>query len=155
MLLKKKISVACTLVTLVILGIAAATPPAPIYKNLKVLPKNTTHEELDSVMHLFNTALGVRCNFCHGPSKDNPRKTDFAADNKPEKEIARDMMRMTTRINKKFFNYKPNQEHPVPPVGCVTCHHGSPHPATQADKKETKTAAPAPAIAPAQAPAQP
>jgi hypothetical protein len=148
MFLKKKITVACTLIALVVLGIAASTPADPQFKNLKVLPKNITHEELDSIMHQFNSSLGVKCNFCHASQKDNPKKLDFASDDKPEKGAAREMMRMTTRINKKFFRYKPDAEHPVPPVGCITCHHGDPHPEAKAPKMEQKAPPPPPAAAP-------
>jgi Photosynthetic reaction centre cytochrome C subunit. len=135
---KKKLPVAGTLVALVVLGIAATAPADPTYKNLKVLPKNITHDELDSVMHHFNDALGVKCGFCHAQQKDNPKRLDFASDAKPEKDAARAMMRMTNRINKKFFKYKKDAEHPVAPVTCVTCHNGKSHPENQTPKKERK-----------------
>ena len=144
MFFKKKITVAGTLVALVVLGIAASAPADHTFKNLKVLPKNISHDELDSVMHMFNSSLGVKCNFCHAPQKDNPQKLDFSSDEKGEKNVTRDMMRMTERINKKFFHYKKDSEHPVPPVGCFSCHHGSPHPEANAPKK-----APAPPPQPA------
>jgi hypothetical protein len=144
MFFKKKITVAGTLVALVVLGIAASAPADPTFKNLKVLPKNISHDELDSVMHQFNNALAVKCNFCHASQKDNPRKLDFASDEKGEKNVTRDMMRMTTRINKKFFHYKKDDEHPIPPVGCITCHHGSPHPDAMAPKEERKAPPPPP-----------
>src|SRR5690606_10632552 len=86
-------------------GIAATRPAeSPSFKNLKVLPKNISHEKLESIMRGFNKSLGVKCNFCHARSEDN--KMDFASDKKGEKEIARDMMRMTLKINKKFFHVK-------------------------------------------------
>jgi hypothetical protein len=34
-------------------------------KNLKVLPKNISKEDLDKVMDGFKASLGVRCNYCH------------------------------------------------------------------------------------------
>ena len=136
MFLKKKITVAFTLIALVVLGIAASAPADPIYKNLKVLPKNITHDELDSVMHHFNNSLGVKCGFCHAAQKDNSRKLDFASDEKGEKNAARDMMRMTNRINKKFFHYKKDTEHPVAPVTCITCHNGKAHPENTTAKQE-------------------
>ncbi|WP_207511385.1 c-type cytochrome [Longitalea luteola] len=146
MFFRKKITVAGTLAALVVLGIAASAPAEPTYKNLKVLPKNISHEELDSVMHQFNRSLGVKCSFCHAPKKDNPRKLDFASDDKGEKNVARDMMRMTDRINRKYFNYKKGDQHAIPPVGCMTCHNGTPHPEAMApkeEKKEEKKTAPA------------
>jgi hypothetical protein len=127
---RKKLMVILVLIVLVTAGIAANTPPAdkPTYKNLKVLPKKINHDDLDKVMHEWTSSLGVKCNFCHAPVKDNPRKMDFASDEKPEKDIARNMFKMTARINKKFFHYSKSEQNPVPPISCITCHHGNPHP---------------------------
>lgn len=97
--------------------------------NLKVLPKNISHDDLRKVMSGFNTALGVKCNFCHAANSDDPKKLDFTSDAKPEKEIARDMMRMTSRINKKYFHLKNIYEpKAVLAVNCITCHNGKAHP---------------------------
>ncbi|MBC7850738.1 MAG: c-type cytochrome [Chitinophagaceae bacterium] len=125
----KKLVVISSLALAVVISIAASSPPAEPKRNLKVLPKNISAEDLDKVMDNFKDALGVKCNFCHAPQKDDPNKMDFASDAKPEKEIARDMMRMTTKINKKYFNVKPGKDkEALPPVTCATCHHGKPHP---------------------------
>ena len=98
-------------------------------RNLKVLPKNISNDELDAVMDHFKEALGVNCNFCHASQKDDTSKLDFASDEKPEKESARNMMRMSSKINKKFFHYKPSAENKeLPPITCKTCHNGKPHP---------------------------
>lgn len=100
-------------------------------KNLKVLPKNISHEELIVVMRNFNNALGVKCGFCHAPSKDDPKHMDFASDENPHKGVARDMVRMTNRINKKFFK----GSEPMT-VTCYTCHHGNEEPQSKpADSK--------------------
>ena len=98
-------------------------------KNLKVLPKDISDAKLDSIMQSYNVALGVDCNFCHAPAKDNERKLDFVSDEKPEKAIARSMMKLTVKINKKYFGAK----HAVitdstMAITCITCHHGTPHP---------------------------
>lgn len=137
MVVSKKTIIVGALVALVGISIAASRPPGT-HKNLKVLPKNISHDDLDKVMHEWTDALGVKCNFCHAPQKDNPRKVDFVSDEKPEKNIARDMFKMTGRINKKFFNFKKNDENAVPPVNCMTCHHGSAHPEAKGheEKKE-------------------
>jgi hypothetical protein len=131
MLFGKKTLVAIIAGLFIMAGIAATTPPeAPKYKNLKILPKNISKEDLDKVMDHFKTALGVKCSFCHAPSKDTAQKwPDFASDEKPEKLIARKMMKMTTKINKKFFADNKNEQGvAVPAVECMTCHRGSPHP---------------------------
>jgi hypothetical protein len=117
---------------LVVLFCAAASSPKqsePIYKNLKVLPKNISSKELQGMMvDDFQDGLGVTCNFCHANAKDG-RGLDFASDEKPEKEITRAMMRMTLGINKKYFKLK----HPMIgsaalAVTCNTCHKGTPFP---------------------------
>ena len=60
-----------SLIVLLLVAIVAmsftftSNPNPPRYANLKVLPKNTTKEQLDSVMKHFTAALGVKCNFCH------------------------------------------------------------------------------------------
>jgi len=100
-------------------------------KNLKVLPKNISKEELDKVMDDFKLALGVRCSHCHAPMKDNPRKMDFASDEKPEKETARKMMRMTAKINKKYFHSTLQEGKTITQIACVTCHNGKAEPGKQ------------------------
>lgn len=102
--------------------------PEPKAKNLKVLPKNISKEELDKVMDNFKLALGVRCSHCHAPMKDNPRKMDFASDEKPEKETARKMMRMTAKINKKYFHTVLQEGKTITQIACVTCHNGKAEP---------------------------
>lgn len=97
--------------------------------NLKVLPKDISHEDLDKVMDGFKAALGVKCSFCHAASKDDPKHLDFASDAKPEKDIARSMMKMTYRINKKDFHVKDvYNTKAVLAVNCITCHRGQAHP---------------------------
>lgn len=95
--------------------------------NLKVLPKNISHDELIAVMKDFNVALGVKCGFCHAPSAENPKSMDFASDANRHKEVARHMMRMTNKINKKYFN-KENREGKIKAINCATCHNGEKHP---------------------------
>lgn len=74
----------------------------PEFKNLQILPKDISEHDLDSVMHHFSQSLGVHCDFCHVRNKED-KKMDFAADTKPEKNIARRMMRMAVDINKNYF----------------------------------------------------
>ena len=127
----KKLSAALTFIAFIILGIAATTPPDEHpHKNLKVLPKNISHEDLDKVMDGFKEALGVKCNYCHAPSKDTTNHhLDFASDEKPEKNIARHMMRMAAKIHKKYFSYNKDEKgESEPEVTCITCHRGNPHP---------------------------
>lgn len=115
--------VICALV-FIVTAFAAALPgesqPAH-FKNLKVLPKNISDKELDKIMDNFNFALGVNCNFCHEKKKTTGTPYDYVSDLKPEKEIARNMMRMTNDINKKYFNFSKQKIVPET-VTCITCH---------------------------------
>ena len=124
----------------VLIGVAATRPPEEGYKNLKLLPKKITKQQLDKVMDEFKDALGVKCSFCHVHTKDDPKKWDFASDEKPEKSVARKMITMTNKINKKFFHGKSKvgEENAVLEVRCVTCHHGTAHPEMKGEEKEEK-----------------
>ena len=127
----KKYIVAAALSAFVIAGVAftAPNPPDEGFKNLKVLPKNTSHDQLEKIMHDFNRDLGVKCNFCHAPSKDGSHHPDFVSDEKPEKSMAREMMRLTLKINKKYFQSKhPSFTDSTLTITCFTCHHGEAHP---------------------------
>jgi hypothetical protein len=105
--------------------ISKSADDTPQYVNLKVLPKNISSKDLQKIMvDDFEDGLGVACNFCHSADKTTGQ-LDFAADGKPEKEIARQMMRTTIGINKKYFKVK----HPMIGtnalvVTCNTCHNG-------------------------------
>lgn len=117
----------------IIIGSSATMPQQeekkqPEYKNLKVLPKKISHEELDKVMKHYNAALGVRCNFCHTRNEET-NKMDYASDAKEEKVSAREMMKMTNKLNIKNFGEKKSQyNQAVMEVSCATCHRGKSHP---------------------------
>ena len=99
------------------------------FKNLQVLPKSINDKDLSKIMiDEFEDGLGVGCGFCHAENKST-HAFDYASDAKPEKEIARAMMRMTIKINKKYFGLKkPMLGEPLLPVNCETCHQGTPNP---------------------------
>ena len=99
------------------------------YKNLKVLPGNISSKDLQGIMvDDFEDGLGVTCDFCHSPA-GNGHGLDFISDARPEKEIARAMMRMTIGINKKYFKYKkPMIGSSTLVITCTTCHRGEAFP---------------------------
>jgi hypothetical protein len=116
-----------------ILLMAAAMRP-PKFKNLKVLPKDISERAMDSIMSSYCKALNVSCDFCHKPPVNftglQPVNTepDFSLDN-PTKEIARTMIRLTTDINKNYFNFNDAPEPAyLNTVSCNTCHRGKPYP---------------------------
>jgi len=125
----KKLKVIAILSLFIFTGVAAVKQPVNLeFKNLQVLPKNITTDSLDKIMDGFNVQLGVDCKFCHVMDK----KADsiiFDKDDKSEKEITRNMMRMTMDINKNYFQF--NEEvtaQQVQAVTCYTCHKGKPMP---------------------------
>src|SRR5438552_4066566 len=103
---QKKYVVIVLLTTVVIGSVAALPPPGTEYKNLKVLPKNISSKNLSKIMvDDFEDGLGVSCGFCHAEEKDS-HKLDYPSDAKPEKQIARMMMKMTMGINQKYFKLR-------------------------------------------------
>ncbi|HEV7681617.1 MAG TPA: c-type cytochrome [Pyrinomonadaceae bacterium] len=109
---------------------AQQTKPAPVtqaapaektveqtQKNIQVL-NGLPASELGPVMNYIGSSLGVKCTYCH-VNKDD--KWDFASDEKPEKDQARDMIKMVLAINK--ANFKGN-----PAVSCYMCHRGKAEP---------------------------
>ncbi|HTI08924.1 MAG TPA: c-type cytochrome, partial [Puia sp.] len=77
----------------------------------------------------FDDGLGVGCGFCHAKQNGSDR-LDYASDAKPEKEIARTMMRLTLKVNRKYFQVsRPLIGDSVLIVTCQTCHRGEAHPA--------------------------
>lgn len=119
--------------SLTVIGSVAAIEPAKetasAFKNLKVLPKNISQKQLSVIMvDQFQDELGVSCNFCHSENKDT-HKPDYASDEKPEKQIARLMMRMTNKINTKYFSLRHAMTgDSTSVVTCGTCHQGKPQP---------------------------
>ena len=68
--------------------------------NLKVLPEDTSPDRLRATMRGFTGALGVRCNYCHVGEEGKPLSTfDFVSDENPNKDRAREMLRMLGSIN--------------------------------------------------------
>jgi len=109
--------------------------------NLKVLPKNISEDELHNIMRGFSKSLGVRCNYCHVaqevPGQQHP-KFDFASDDKPEKNTARDMMRMVEAINADYIDKMHRSGRAWEQVSCVTCHNGKTTPIVSVDSLAKK-----------------
>jgi len=104
----------------------AQAPAQEAPKNLKVLPKDWTRAQVVNVMQNINAALGVGCDYCHVQNQGAP--PDFAADDKPEKEAARAMMRLTGELNTDLVAALGRPAAEVTRVGCITCHRGVPEP---------------------------
>ena len=115
---------------------------APLYKNLQVLPKDSSRVQLLPTMKFFAQSLGVRCTYCHVGTEGQPLSTfDFASDAKPTKLIARKMLAMVHRINQQDLGVTDPKDLKVT---CYTCHRGSTKPLTTAPPAEPAPTAPAP-----------
>jgi hypothetical protein len=141
-MINRKLMVTAGLFGVMALGIAATMPqqgPPPKAQNLKVLPKNISHRDLDRIMDGWAASLGVHCNFCHARNEQTG-KMDFASDAKPEKEMARHMFVMVSKINKKFFKAEKDSLGMVmeSSVNCNTCHNGVAHPEVKIPVREHK-----------------
>lgn len=99
-------------------------------KNLQVLPKDWPGTRLRPVMVGFSKALGVRCSYCHKGEEGKPLSTyDFASDENPNKNRAREMLRMLNDIEEHLNKIQPSGDKRVN-LWCHTCHHGRPRPMT-------------------------
>ena len=117
----------------------AQTPTADNleFHNLRVLPPNITHDELIATMRGIARSLGTRCNHCHVTNPPGAKEEfDFPSDAKPEKKVARTMLRMVREINAGYIS-KVNAHGQT--VTCFTCHRGHTVPEAQ-----TAEAAPQP-----------
>ena len=85
------------------------------FKNLQVLPKTMSKDELKTYMKAQSKALGVECDYCH----DVP---DMASDKNDKKLIARKMIQMTNEVNDKWL--KGIKDADKNKVTCGTCHQG-------------------------------
>ena len=137
--MKKTFLVILAFVAIVALSCAVTNPSATAnsqYKNLKILPKNITHQQMDSVMHHYTASLNVRCTFCHVRNEEK-KEMDWASDANKHKLVTRQMMTMTDEINKKYFNHTGGAItlSSQLPVTCYKCHHGATDPATRAPQQ--------------------
>jgi tetratricopeptide (TPR) repeat protein len=90
------------------------------FKNLTIVPADIAPDTLQAMMISMADGLGVRCEFCH---VREGRRTDYASDENKHKKIARDMMRMTQKINDEFLTRPGGLK-----VECFTCHRGMKEP---------------------------
>ena len=106
-------------------------------KNLKVLPKEWTGQQVRAVMQTFTESLGVQCSHCHAedpkappPAEGRPPALDYSLDQKKEKEVARQMIQMTMALNADALKGVGDAAVPEK-VSCFTCHNGQKTPANK------------------------
>jgi hypothetical protein len=132
----KSIRYALSLVALITLPLSAQDdwrwPEKP--ENLKVLPKDWKGSRLSPVMKGFTRALGVRCTYCHVGEEGKPLSTyDFPSDDNPNKDRAREMLRMFGSVNDHLKKIESSGDKRVN-MWCHTCHRGRPRPMTLAEE---------------------
>src|SRR5262245_31605906 len=104
-------------------GSAGATRPK--LQVLQALPES----QLFPLMNLLADSLGVRCDYCHVQRTPDFAKTPsnlggwvWDSDDKPQKVMARQMMRMVVDLNAGHFRGESR-------ITCFTCHRGATLPA--------------------------
>ncbi|HJQ68227.1 MAG TPA: photosynthetic reaction center cytochrome c subunit family protein [Blastocatellia bacterium] len=85
-------------------------PSQEVYKNVQVL-KGVPAGRWTMIMTMFSKSLGVDCTYCHVEGA-------YEKDDKPAKETARKMLRLTGTIYREIYEGKNS------PVNCYTCHRG-------------------------------
>lgn len=131
-----------TLIVLVLFVLGSAAPglAQPEWswpeqaENLQVLPEDFPTQRLRAVMGGFSRSLGVRCAHCHVGEEGKPLSTyDFVSDENPNKDRAREMLRMLESINGHLEKIEPSGGERVN-VWCHTCHQGRPLPRTMEEE---------------------
>ena len=96
-----------------------------VFLNIKLF-KNISAERMVRLMDQgWSKALGVGCNHCHNTNK-------WSDEAKADKQLARDMAAMTTKINKELLQTMKGLDDKSS-INCTSCHHGRKHPAKNLD----------------------
>jgi photosynthetic reaction center cytochrome c subunit len=97
-------------------------PAGEVFKNIQML-KAMPAGRLLRVMELgYAKSLGVNCTHCHVAG-------EWEKEDKPTKQITRDMMAMVAVINNDQLKKIKNLKSPDPVINCTTCHRGQTKPA--------------------------
>lgn len=97
-------------------------PAAEVFKNIQML-KAMPAGRLLRVMELgYAKSLGVDCTHCHVAGQ-------WEKEDKPTKQITRDMSAMVTNINTEQLKKIKNLKSADPVINCTTCHRGQTKPA--------------------------
>lgn len=99
-------------------------PAEVVFKNIQTpIFKGAPAARVLAVMEMgYSRSLGVNCTHCHVPEK-------WETEDKPQKQIAREMAAMVTRINGELLKEVKNLKSTPPTINCTTCHRGEVKPA--------------------------
>jgi hypothetical protein len=82
-----------------------------------------------TIMRGFEAALQVECGHCHVWTGPNLPTNDYASDVKPQKKVAREMLKMVMAANTAVAPaVQANLNRKAQDVTCATCHRGLPIP---------------------------
>ena len=96
-------------------------PAESVFKNIKLFKGAPASRVLSIMARGFDPALGVSCSHCHVVG-------EYDKEDKPTKQIARDMFAMLGAINTQYLAKIKNLRSPNPSVNCSTCHSGQTRP---------------------------
>ena len=100
--------------------LVSTTNAAAEHKNLQVLSKDISKDELKKTMEGFTEQLGVKCTFCHILDQ-------YEKDERPHKADARRMIKLVMDMKAKKADYfGPKVKEAV--ITCGICHRGKAEP---------------------------
>ena len=91
-------------------------PAKEVFKNLKMLG-DLPAARIPRTMQAFTRSLGVACTHCHVAG-------EWDSDSKDDKDVTRDMMKMTRAINDDYIKPIKAIADDKPNVTCMMCHRG-------------------------------
>ena len=96
-------------------------PAEEVFQNIKLLKSTPAGRLLNIMAGGYSGSLGVSCSHCHVTS-------DFAKEDKPQKQVTREMVQMAAFINDSLLKKIDGIQSENPGVNCGTCHNGRARP---------------------------
>lgn len=106
-------------------------PAEKVFKNIKSFEGDPAGRLLAIMEFGYARSLGVDCTHCHVPEK-------WESEEKPTKQIARDMKDMSEKINFEILKKMESLGGRQAFVNCTTCHRGDVKPALNLPDQQTK-----------------
>ena len=91
-------------------------PAEDVFQNIKRMNKTPAGRLLNIMAGGYSNSLGVSCSHCHVTS-------DFAKEDKPQKQVTREMSEMVAFINDSLLKKIDGIQSQTPGVNCGTCHN--------------------------------
>jgi hypothetical protein len=97
-------------------------PASEVFKNIQLLKAMPAGRLLKVMEFGYSKSLGVNCAHCHVVDQ-------WEKDDKPTKQITREMIKMAGAINNDYLKNIKNLKSENPIINCTTCHRGQIRPA--------------------------